>query len=63
MVVRKLSISLSFELADVLRTLATNRREDVSGLIEMLLRENRMVATAIQEHREPPKSVPKVPDY
>ena len=64
MVVRKMSISLSFELADVVRELARSRHEDVSHLIEVLLRENRFVATAIQEHRErqwrPP---PKPPDY
>jgi hypothetical protein len=64
MVVRKLSISLSFELADVLRSLAKERSEDVSGLLEVLLREHRLVATAIQEHRErqwrPP---PRAPDY
>jgi len=63
MVVRKLSISLSFELADVLRSLATARREDLSGLIELLLRESRMVATAIQEHREPTRASVRVPDY
>lgn len=64
MVVRKLSISLSFELADVLRSLATQRHEDLSGLLEVLLREHRLVAHAIQEHREGQwRPVPKAPDY
>jgi hypothetical protein len=51
-VVRKLSISLSFELADSIRTLATERAEDVSALIEILLREHPLVARAIQKERE-----------
>ena len=64
MVVRKLSISLSYELADVLRALASRRHEDLSGTLEVLLREHRLIAEAIQEQRERAwKPPPRVPDY
>lgn len=59
MVVQKLSVSLSGELTSVLRTLAATRQEDVSRLIETLLREHAIVVRAIQAHRD--STVPAVP--
>ena len=52
MVVQKLSISVSKELADALRDVAAQRDEDLSPLIEVLLRENWVVAVAVQRRRE-----------
>lgn len=54
MVVQKLSISLSPELASVLRELARSRRDDVSRLVEILLRENPLVAARVDAARRPP---------
>ncbi|HLE47910.1 MAG TPA: hypothetical protein VI818_06400 [Candidatus Thermoplasmatota archaeon] len=52
MVVRKLSVSVSGELEAALRGLATERDEDVSPLVETLLREHWLLATRIQRARE-----------
>jgi hypothetical protein len=51
-VVRKLSVSLSDELVSVLRALAAERSEELSPLIETLLRENWLIATLVQRRRE-----------
>ncbi|MBI2077156.1 MAG: hypothetical protein HYT80_02120 [Euryarchaeota archaeon] len=52
MVVRKLSISVSGELEGALRGLASAREEDLSPLLEVLLREHWLVAARIQAERD-----------
>lgn len=51
MSVRKLSISLSPELADALDALAGERGDDRSRLVEILLREHPLVARRIRRSR------------
>lgn len=53
-VVSKLSVSLSAELASAVRGLAKDRGDDLSPLIETLLRENWLVAERIQAERAGP---------
>lgn len=54
MVVSKISISLSPELAGSLRALATQRTEDLSRLVETLLREHPLVRAGIESRRAIP---------
>ncbi|HVL86828.1 MAG TPA: hypothetical protein VM681_02275 [Candidatus Thermoplasmatota archaeon] len=51
MPVSRLSISVTPELAAALRALAKERSEDVSRLVENLLRENPLVQEAVQSLR------------
>jgi predicted transcriptional regulator len=51
MSVRKLSISLTPELADALDALAEDRDEDRSRLVEILLREHPLVSDRIRSRR------------
>lgn len=51
MSVRKLSVSLSHELADALDALADERGDDRSRLVEVLLREHPMVRRRIRRSR------------
>ncbi|HUR68831.1 MAG TPA: hypothetical protein VM370_06250 [Candidatus Thermoplasmatota archaeon] len=51
MVAAKRSISLSPELAECIRALAAERSEDVSRLIETLLREHPLTQAKIAEQR------------
>lgn len=51
MTVRKLSVSLSTELADALDELARSRDEERSRLMETLLREHALVERAIAKGR------------
>lgn len=53
MTTEKLSISLSPELASVLRLVARQRKDDLSRLIEVLLRESPLVQSSIRRLREP----------
>lgn len=55
MVVAKLSISLSAELAGAIRTLAEKRGDDVSRLVETLLREHPLVRRSIEAQRVLPE--------
>ena len=52
MVVKKHSISVSAELSEAIQRLAVDLGEDVSPLIETLLREHAVVASVIQKARE-----------
>lgn len=51
MPVARISLSVSNELAGALREVAAERGEELSRLIETLLRENPIVADAVQRHR------------
>lgn len=57
MVVSKLSISVSVELAEALRGLAKDRGDDLSPLVETLLRENWLLAERIHALRAGPGSL------
>lgn len=52
MPVAKLSVSFTEELASTVRDLSERRGEDLSRLLEILLREHPDVARAVRERRE-----------